>query len=487
MLCFTACGFESLPGHKPASPVSRLLNEGKSHLKVEVAVAEASDCKKDLTIEVAAEEVTAEFEKSYQSLSRFAKVPGFRPGHVPLTVVKQRFARDIKEGVLEQLLPHALQHAIVDNNLRVIGQPDISDVSLVEGQPLRFKASVEVLPDFELVEYRELKLTKQVMPVTEEAIDRVFENIRETSAQLVPVEDRPSQEGDTVSVNLVGKYVVPAGEEDLKADDVSIELGSEGVQAEFNEHLLGVRADETPEFRVAYPADFSSPGLAGKTIDFTASVVAVRRKELPQLDDEFAKGFDGSETIASLREKVREGLLTNSEVAADRHLRQVAIDEILGAYDFAVPETLVEQQASELLRELAYEMFRNGVPQQSIREMNWQERRGEAQVRAVRDVRAALVFERIGEAEKIDVSDAEVDVEIERIAALSGDPVEAVRARLTKDEAVSSIKNRLRHQKTLDAIIKSADVTIKEVTETHSEQSDGPELLPQPDQSPEQA
>lgn len=470
-------------GSNPSRAIDKYWNEGKFHLKVEVAVAEGSHCKRNLTIEVPAEEVKAEFEKSYQSVSRFAKVPGFRPGHVPLTVVKQRFSRDIKEGVLEQLLPHALQHAIVDNKLHVIGEPSISDVTLVEGEPLRFKASVEVIPEFELREYRGLKLTKQVIPVTEASIDHVIENMRESSAQLVPVEDRPSDAGDTVSVNLIGKYVEPPEEEDLKADDVSIELGAEGVQAEFNDNLTGVKEGETKEFRVAYPADFSSPGLAGKTVDFTASVVAVRRKELPEIDDEFAKGIDGSESLAALRENVRQGLLTNSANSAERRLRQTAIDDVIAAYDFAVPETLVSAQAADLLRELAYEMFRSGVPPQSIREMNWEERRGEAELRAVRDVRTAIVFERIAEAEEIDVDDAEVDEEIERIAAASREPVEAVRARLTKENALSSIKNRLRHQKTLDAIIKSADVTIEEVTET---QTDAPEV-PQPHQSPEQA
>ncbi|MEP7269964.1 MAG: trigger factor [Acidobacteriota bacterium] len=456
-------------------------------MKVEVAVAEASQCKKDLTIEVPAEEVKAEFDKSYQEFARYAKVPGFRPGHVPLTIVKQRFARDIKEGVLEHLLPHALQHAIVDNNLRVIGSPDISDVSVSDGQPLRFKATVEVLPDFDLKEYRGLKLKRMVVPVTEEDIDEVLGNMRESSARLVPVEDRPSQTGDTVSVNLIGKYVQPLEEEDLKADDVAIELGADGVQAEFNDSLTGVKADETREFRVVYAADFSSPGLTGKTIDFTASVVAVRRKELPAIDDEFARSVDGSETIGELREKVREGLSTNSAAATERHLRQGAIEEILSGYDFAVPDSLVEQQASELLRELAYEMFRNGVPRQSIKDLNWVERREEAQERAVRDVRAALVFERIGEAEEIDATDEEVDAEIERLAAASGDAVEAVRARLTKDEALSSIKNRLRHQKTLDAVIKSAEVTIEEVSKNQTEPGESPELPPQPDQSPEQA
>jgi trigger factor len=314
----------------------------------------------------------------------------------------------------------------------------------------------------------------------------VVTHLRDSAAQLVPVEDRPSEIGDTVSVNLIGKYVEPAGEEDLTANDVSIELGAEGVQAEFHDNLMGVKAGDTREFRVAYPADFSSPGLAGKTLDFTASVVAVRSKELPELDDEFAKSADGSETMDALRSNIRESLANSAATQSDRDLRTLAIEEILKSYDFPVPETLVERQASDLLRDLAYQMLRSGVPPQSIREINWEERRGEARTRAVRDVRAALVFELIGEAEKISVDEDELDAEIANIAAASGEAVEAVKARLTKDEALSSIENRLRHQKTLDAIIKSADVTIKEVAEAETAQSKAPDT-PQPEQSPEQA
>jgi trigger factor len=455
-------------------------------LKVEVAVAEAAHCKRDLTIEVPAEEIKAEFDKNYQSFARFAKVPGFRPGHVPLAIVKQRFARDVKEGVLEHILPHALQHAIVDNKLRVIGEPDITDVSLTEGEPLRFKATVEVLPEFELKGYNALKLTKKIIQTTEESVDAMIAEMREAAAQLVPVEDRASEIGDTVSVNLTGKYVEPAGEEDLNADEVSVELGSEGVQAEFNENLTGVRAGDVREFRVAYPAEFTSPGLAGKTVDFTATIVAVRRKELPELDDEFAKGVDGSETLEALRSKVRQQLEEALAARAERDLRSATIEEVMKEYDFEVPESIVERQAADLMRQLAYEMIRGGVSPNILREMNWEERRGEAKIRAVADVRTALVFERIADAEKITVEQEDIDQEIESIAARSGEAVEAVRARLTKDDAVSSIENRLRHQKTLDAIIKSADVTVKEITEAQAAESDAPST-PQPDGSPEQA
>lgn len=456
-------------------------------MKVEVAVAEGSDSRKDLTIEVPADEVKAEFNKSYQSFLRFAKVPGFRPGHVPLAVVKQRFAKDIKDSILEQLLPHALQHAIQDRNLRVIGTPDITDISLTEGEPFRFKASVEVIPDFTLKPYIGLKLTKQVVKVTDQTIEDLIENLRNSAAQLVPVEDRPSETGDTVAVNLIGKYVEPAEPEDLKADDVSIELGADGVQVEFNENLTGVRADDSRTFRVVYPTDFTSPGLAGKTIDFTAQVVAVRRRELPPLDDDFARQFDESLTLDAWRKQVRENVIASELAEADRRLRDSAIREVAKDYDFVVPATLIEQHAAALMRELAQRLMRSGVSPEAARQMNWQERYTEARVMAERDIRASLVLDRIADDENIEVEDDDIDAEIEKIAAPDSEAIEAVRARLTKEGAVSSIENRLRHRKTVDFIVEKGDVTTEEVSEAQKRESDAEldasQPLPQPDKS----
>jgi len=437
-------------------------------LKLEVAVADTTECKKDLTIEVSADEVQEQFNKTYEAYSRYAKVPGFRPGHVPRGVVKQRFAKDIKDEVLGQLLPHALEHVIVDHKLHVIGSPQINDISFNEGEPLRFKASVEVVPEFEVKQYKGLKVTKRVARVTEEDVAEVLNQMREGMAQLVPVEDRPSADGDYVSVNLVGKYVEPAaGEdlEDLKVDDVVIELGAEGVQPEFNDHLRGVKAGDGREFRVKYPEEFNAKNLAGKTLDFTTTVVAVRKKELPELDDDFAQEAGEFQTLEELRRRVREDLERNAELQASQRLRDDLMEQILNAYDFPVPESLAEKQATERLREFVYHMIRSGVSPQSAKEINWEERQAQERLRAVRDVRAALVIGRIAEAEGVRVGEAEIDAELRRFAEATREPEDAVRARLTKEGGLASIENRLRYQKALEVVVENADVTTEEFTD----------------------
>jgi trigger factor len=434
-------------------------------LKVEVAVTDVSQSKKDLSIEVPADQVKAEFDKTYDAYARYAKVPGFRPGRVPLSVVKQRFSKDVKDEVIGRLLPHALQHAIIDHKLRVVGEPSITDFSVSEGEPLKFKVSVEIVPEFELHDYKGLKATKRVARVTDEDVENVIAQWREGSAEFVPVEDRPSQVGDFVSINLSGKFVESREEEDLKADDVQIELGSRDVQAEFTENLVGVKAGDVREFRVSYPEDFSSKGLAGKTLDFTATVMAVRRKELPELNDDFAQEFGDYESIQQMRERVRQRLEKESENTANARLREELLGQLLDTYDFEVPASLVEKQAADRTRELAYYLMRSGMPRESMEEVNWEDRLNEARLRAVRDIRAALVVGRIGDAEGLEVSKEEIDADIVRMAASSGETFEQLKDRLTKADTLSSIENRLRYQKVMDLLVNNSEITIEELIE----------------------
>jgi trigger factor len=438
-------------------------------LKLQVAVADISQCRKGLTVEVSVEEVNAAFEKTYGAYARHLKIPGFRPGRVPRELIKQRFAKEAEEEVVQSLVPEALQAAVAEHMLRVVGEPQIDALSIGQGEPLKFRATFEVMPEFELKEYKGLKLTKRVATVTDEDVEHTLDHLRQSAAEFVPVEDRPSRDGDFVSVNLVGKYVEPPEEEDLKSDDVQIEVGANNVQPEFNENLRDVKAGDVREFRVKYPEDFSAEGLAGKTLDFTATVVAIREKEAPELDDEFARDFGDYENLQQLRDRIRENLTASAESRADSGLREEVVKRILEDYDFEVPSALVEPQAADRAREFAYLLMRNGVPPQTIKEIDWEGRMNEFRPLAARDVRSALVFDKIGEAEKVDVSRWEVEAEIERMASMSGEPADQLKARLTKDDSLSSIEHRLRHQRALEAVIKHAEVTVEEFNEDRNE------------------
>ncbi len=451
-------------------------------MKQEVVITDVAQCQKDISIEVSAEEVKKEFEKTYDAYMRYVKVPGFRPGRVPRDVVKQRFSKEVKDEVVGQLLPHALQHAVVDHKLRVIGEPRINEISITEGEPFKFTASIEVLPEIELKEYKGIKVTKQLAPVTDEDVEKAINSLRENAVEFVPVEDRPSKDGDFVSVNLVGKFVDPQTEhekEDLKADGVEIEIGAESTQPEFTENLRGVKPDDVREFRVVYPEDFSSKGLAGKTVDFTATVLAVREKELPELDDEFAKSSGDYETMQQLRDNVRENLSKNAETEADNRLRESLLTQLLETHQFDVPTVLVNEGVESRLREFSNMLSRMGMPAEVARSINWEERIKEAQVDATRDVRAALLVSKVADAEGISVGGDEVDSEIDLMAKSSGQTAEQLKARLTREEAISSIESRLRYRKALDVILGSAEVTVEEISKDSLAESgqESPEAL----------
>ena len=423
-----------------------------------------------MTIEVPAEEVKAEYEKAYEAYMRHVKVPGFRPGRVPRSVIKQRFAKDVRGEVLGQLVPHALSHAIGDHKIRMVGEPSINpdEISLAEGEPLRFKAGVEVFPEFELANYRGLKVTKTVTQVSDEDVEGVINYWREAAAEFVPVEDRPSQLGDFVSVNLVGKYIEPAEEEDLKSDDLQVELGAEGVQSEFTENLTGVKAGDVKEFRVKYPEDFASKGLAGKTLDFTTTVVAVHRKEMPEPDDDFAKGFSQTETpyetMAEMRDKVRADLVQESERRAAEHAREDLISAILKDYSFEIPPTILHQQQQARSNEFINRLLTSGLPLEELRQIDIKGQIDRLLLQVERELRTAMVFERIAEVERIEIGDDDAQSELERRARAAGKTVEEMIGRLTKEEALSSIKNSLLYEKTMDLLMSSAEIDVEEIT-----------------------
>lgn len=447
-------------------------------MKLEVAVAELSQSRKGLTIEVPVEEVKAEFEKTYDAYSRYAKVPGFRPGRVPRGVVKQRFAKDVKEEVIGRLLPHALQHAIIDNKLDVVGEPEIDDIEIDDGGPLRFKATVDVIPEFELREYKGLSLTRKLARVTDEQVAEVIERRRQGAVEFVPVEDRPSQAGDIVSFDLKGKYVDQPDEEDISSEDIRVELGSENIQPEFDTALTGVKAGDVKEFRVTYPEDYDGGDLAGKTLDFTATVISVRQKDYPEIDDDFAKEHGDAETLAEMRGKIRANLTAAAEKDSDSRLDNDLVDRLIEPYDFEIPASLIEKQAADRTREFAYMMLRSGMPREYLNQMDWEKQMGEARKLAVKDVRAALVVSRIGDAEKIEVAESDIDAEIQRMAESNGEDPALLKDRLTKNEALSSIENRLRYKKVLDFVRGCAEISTEELVDDAGSGND-------PDAAPE--
>ena len=431
---------------------------------------DVSPTRKEIKIEIEPAQVRTAYDRISKDYSKAAKVPGFRPGHAPTSVVRTRYKSEIRTELLRELLPEAVNDAIIENSLSVIGEPEVhlentEGLEKIGEQPLTLKVGVEVLPEVTLNTYKGLEATRRKRPITDADVEHMIDTLRNASASLQPVEDRASEIGDTVTVNARGNYVGEPEAEEITVDDIEVELGGPGVQKEFTDSLIGVRPDDSRTFTVDYPADFSSEALAGKKVEYTTDVTAVRRKELPELDDEFAKSLGAEfESVETLRTKVREDLEARATFESDRNLRDELITKLLDAHKFEVPQSLVEEQTNHRLEGVARQMMARGIDPRN-QEIDWERGREELQEQAEKDVRATMLLEKIAEAENVTVSEEEIGVEIEALAAASRQSTMQVRAALTKDGGDRSIAHRLRNRKALDLLMENASITDGEWSE----------------------
>jgi trigger factor len=431
---------------------------------------DVSPTRKEIKIEIEPAQVRSAFDRVSQHYSKAATVPGFRPGHAPTSVVRTRYKGEIRSEVLRELLPEAVREAIVEHSLVALGEPEVDfdnsqDIENLGEAPLTLKIAVEVLPEIKLDTYKGFEAVRTKRPITDEDVDRTIEGLRQSSASLQPVEDRASELGDTVIINAQGNMLDDPDPEQIKAEDVEVVLGGPGVMQEFTENLTGVRPDDTRTFTVAYPEDYNSAGLAGKKVEYVAEVTAVRKKELPELDDEWAKSLGGDfDSVDALKARVREDLEARSTAEADRQMHDDVMRQLLDANKFEVPQSLVDQQTHHRLETVARQMASRGIDPNN-QEFDWNRARGEMETQAADDVRATMLLEKIAAAENITVTDEEVEAEIDAYATAARQPKEQVRAALTKDGGERSIAHRLRNRKALELLIENARITEGEWTE----------------------
>jgi trigger factor len=433
---------------------------------------DVSPTRKEIKIEIDPAQIRSALDRVSAQYSKAATVPGFRPGHAPTSVVRARYKSEIRTEVLRELLPEAVSSAINEHKLAALGDPNVeldntAALERLGEEPLTLTVGVEVLPEVKLETYKGIEITRRKRPITDEDVDKMIDNVREASASLQPVEDRPSQLGDTVTVNARGRFLDDEPEaEDIKVDDVEVVLGGPGVQKEFTENLTGVNADDTRTFLVEYPADFTSPGLAGKKVEYTTEVTSVRQKELPELDDEWVKSLGGDfDSVETFKSKVREDLEARATAESDHHLRDAIIRKLLDAHPFEVPQSLVEQQTQTRLESVVRGMMSRGIDPRT-QELNWESAREELKGQAEEDVRSSILLDKIADTENIDVTNEEINAEIESIASASRQTTEQVRAALTKNGGERSIAHRLRSRKALELLIENANITDAEWTES---------------------
>ena len=410
-------------------------------------------CKHTLEITVPVEEVEAETGRAVAKVQQRAKLPGFRPGKAPASIIRQHFAGDIRKQVLESLIPKYLQNRFEAEDLKVVGQPDITDVHLETGEPLRFKAEFEVVPQIELHDYRGLTVKYHDPEVTDEDVDKRIEELRHSKAEFVNEDPRPLQDGDFAVLAL--ESLSPVDGPPVKQDEMTLEVGGGDTLEDFSEHLRGMNPGEEKEFEVHYPEDYGQPKLAGKTVRFRAHIKGVRRKELPEINDEFAQDLGDYRTVDELREAVRKSLFAQRQFEAQQEAKNRLVDQLVDLHDFPVPEAFVDQQIKSRTGRALSE---RGVDPKSLK-LDWKKVKEAQGDKALREVRASMLLSRISEREAIAPTRDEVDKEVERIARQQREPFAAVRLRFEKDGTLGRIASHIQTEKTLSFLFEHAGKT----------------------------
>jgi trigger factor len=412
-------------------------------------------CRHRLEISIPAAEVDGETARVVADVQKRAKLPGFRPGKVPTSLIRQHFAGDIRQQVLENLMPRHLQEKFKEDNLQVLGTPDIQDVHFHDGEPLRFTAEFEVMPEIELGDYKDVEVPYHDPDVSDGDVDNRIGELRDLKADFINVDPRPVAEGDHAVVALESVAGAP---EPVKQAEMVLEIGGKETLPAFTENLSGMSPGEEKEFVVAYPEEYGSQKLAGKTVTFKATVKGIRRKELPEVNDEFAQDLGDYRTVDELREAVRRALFAQRQHDAQQEAKNQIVDKLVDAHGFSVPEVFVERQIRNRLETSLRGLAEQGVDVSKLK-LDWSKLKDAQRDKAIREVKASLLLDRIAERESIHATREDVDREVERVARQQRETIAAVQMRFEKDGTLGRIASHIQTEKTLSFLFEHARKT----------------------------
>jgi trigger factor len=425
---------------------------------MKIDLTEVSPVKRRMEIEVDAGEVARETDTVLRDYARKAKVPGFRPGKVPLSVIRARFAREVEEDVRERVVQRFYQEAAREKDLRPLGDPVLEEVEHVAGEPLRFKTTFEVLPEVEVKDYKGIEARRPAIAVGEAEVDEALENLRQSRVQLITEPEREAVTGDVIVADVDGK---PAGGESFRREGMMLEVGATDSLPAFNEHLLGLKAGAELSFSIEYPPEYGAKELAGKPVEYELVVHEVKRREVPELDDEFAKDLGEFDDLVALKAQVRKDLEARKKGEADQTVRQTLLDRVLLANPIVLPDILVEQEIRHRLEELVRQMMMQGLDPEKT-ELDWKALRERQEAPARKSVHARLILDAIGRAESLEVGEDEIEERLRRDARAIGESPQKLRARLEKHSGVEVLRDQLVREKSLDLLTSVANIQNEE-------------------------
>jgi trigger factor len=414
-----------------------------------------------MLVEVDTKEVAREADDVVRGYARKARVPGFRSGKVPKAVILARFGKEVQEDVRERVVARYYQEATREKGLRPLGEPILEEINYEEGQPLSFKTTFEVAPEIQLKSYKGIEVRRPGTRVAGAEIDQALDELRESRVQLITEEGRKAVTGDVIVADVQGQ---PGDGEPFSRERMMIEVGASNNLPAFNEQLDGVLAGAELEFTVDYPKEYPAANLAGQSVAYRLQVHEVKRRELPALDDEFAKDLGEFEDLAALRTQIGEDLEHRKQHEAEGAVRQSLLDKVLLENPIVLPEVLVEDEIRSRLEEIVRRMMAQGMDPQKA-ELDWKELRDRQEQGARKAVHARLVLDAIAEAESVEVTDGEVNDRLRRDAEAMGEKLETLRARVRQHGGLEVLKRQLVREKSLDLLTAVANIQIEEIEE----------------------
>ena len=409
------------------------------------------DCTREVDIEVPAEEVSKAFRTVTKRYQKMARIPGFRSGKVPDSLIRTRFADQIKQDVMEALVPDRFRALIEKENFQPVSQPQVTSLTIEDGQPIHCKAAFEVLPSFSIEGYQDVRIAKPATELTEEEYQAELERVLDSRAAMEPVtEDRALVDGDWAQISFSGEFKAEGDQqpEPVKGEDVVIEVGGKNTLDSFNGALRGAKPGQELKFEVSYPEDFGERNLAGKTVAYDVEVKAIKKRIVPELNDDFAKELGEYETIGDFTTKFREHLANDKRRRLEAEAKDKMIEALIAKFDFPVPETLVQHQVDARIDRGLRALAQQGMRAEDMRKLDFGRLREAQHDSAKNEVKGSIILDRVADDEKIEVGPEEVEQELQIISLQTREPVEALRARLTEDGSLARIREQLRREKT---------------------------------------
>ncbi len=419
------------------------------------------ELRREISVEADAEQVSSSFRKVIKRYQKLARIPGFRAGKVPESVVRSKFSKEVRQEVLEGLVTTRFRQTLDEQKLLPVSEPQVTNLLLQDGQPLRFTATFEVRPEFEVSDYGDITVKRPDVALTEAEYTAELDRVLEGYATVETVEeDRPLVQGDWAEIEFKGemKSTSPteidaaASKEDqaepILGEDVLIEVGGANTLPAFNEALMGAKPGQELRFEVDYPAEFGEPRLAGKTVAYDVTVKAIKRKLLPERDAELAKQLGPYESFADFEAQLREMASGRKKEALEGRAKDELLAQLVARYQFPVPEAFVQQQIEARLDRGLRALAQQGMQAEDMRKLDFARLRDAQRDQAVDEVKASMILDKLAETEHVEISDEEFDRELLMLSLQSREPLETLRERLAKDGSLERIREQMRRERT---------------------------------------